>query len=329
MPLKIIGAEEQAPLPPMTGGIEKNDINNRAKGGTELMQDALEVRLPKGLLNEFQIIASRLRGIDPERKSILWLHDLAEDPEVQHLSDPRGRERFEKLVFVSHWQFATYNKLLGIPYSESIVLKNAIEPIENHIKQKDGPIRLIYHTTPHRGLDVLIAVYERLSEVWKDKVHLDVYSSFKIYGNEQRDDAFQEIFDKCREHEHITYHGTVSNDEIRKALKEAHIFAYPSTWQETSCIAGIEAMSAGCAIVCPSLAALPETTAGFGLMYPFDEDKMQHAQMFHNVLRAAVDNFWEDDMQTKLLLQKLYTDTFYNWDLRAEEWKGLLTSMLD
>ena len=122
---------------------------------------------------------------------------------------------------------------------------------------------------------------------------------------------------------------TIVHLEIRKALKEAHIFAYPSTWQETSCIAGIEAMSAGCAIVCPSLAALPETTAGFGLMYPFDEDKMQHAQMFHNVLRAAVDNFWEDDMQTKLLLQKLYTDTFYNWDLRAEEWKGLLTSMLD
>lgn len=329
MPLKIIGAEEQAPLPPMTGGIEKNDINNRAKGGTELMQDALEARLPKGLLNEFQIIASRLRGIDPERKSILWLHDLAEDPEVQHLSDPRGRERFDKLVFVSHWQFATYNKVLGIPYGESIVLKNAIEPIENHVKQKDGPIRLIYHTTPHRGLDVLVAVYERLSEVWKDKVHLDVYSSFKIYGNEQRDAAFQEIFDKCKEHDHITYHGTVSNDEIRKALEEAHIFAYPSTWQETSCIAGIEAMSAGCAIVCPSLAALPETTSGFGLMYPFDEDKMQHAQMFHNVLRAAVDNFWEDDMQTKLLLQKLYTDTFYNWDLRAEEWKGLLMSMLD
>ena len=329
MPLKIIGAEEQAPLPPMTGGVEKNDINNRAKGGTELMQDALEARLPKGLLNEFQIIASRLRGIDPERKSILWLHDLAEDPEVQHLSDARARERFDKLVFVSHWQFATYNKVLGIPYGESIVLKNAIEPIENHVKQKDGPIRLIYHTTPHRGLDVLVAVYERLSEVWKDKVHLDVYSSFKIYGNEQRDASFKEVFDKCKEHDHITYHGTVSNDEVRKALAEAHIFAYPSTWQETSCIAGIEAMSAGCAVVCPSLAALPETTGGFALMYPFDEDKMQHAQMFHNVLRATVDNFWEDDMQTKLLLQKLYTDTFYSWDLRAEEWKGLLMSMLD
>ena len=156
MPLKILGAD-QAPVSesPKTGGIEKNEINTRAKGGTELMMEGLEKRLPKGLLNEFQIIPSRLRGIDSTRKSILWLHDLAEDPEAKHLSDSRGRQRFDKLVFVSHWQFTTYNKVLGVPYGESIVLRNAIEPIYAHVKPKDGPIRLIYHTTPQRGLQVI------------------------------------------------------------------------------------------------------------------------------------------------------------------------------
>jgi glycosyltransferase involved in cell wall biosynthesis len=257
------------------------------------------------------------------------LHDLAEDPEVKHLSDSRGRERFEKLVFVSHWQFTTYNKVLGIPYGESIVLRNAIEPIAAHNKPKDGPIRLIYHTTPHRGLDILLAVYEKLSDKYKDKLHLDVYSSYKIYGNEQRDQQFAQLFDICKSHDHITYHGTVSNQDIHKALQEAHIFAYPSTWQETSCIAAIEAMSAGCAVVCPSLAALPETTGGFALMYPFDENKQQHANMFYNVLDSAIQQFWDDEMQTKLLLQKLTVDTFYDWDLRAAEWNGLLRSMLD
>ena len=330
MPLKILGADA-APVDeaPKTGGIEKNDINQRAKGGTELMMEGLEKRLPKGLLNEFQIIPSRLRGIDTTRKSILWLHDLAEDPEAKHLSDAGSRKRFDKLVFVSHWQFTTYNKVLGVPYGESIVLRNAIEPIENHTKPKDGPIRLIYHTTPHRGLDILLAVYERLSKTWKDKVHLDVYSSYKIYGNEERDQQFTQLFDICKSHDHITYHGTVSNADIHKALQEAHIFAYPSTWQETSCIAAIEAMSAGCAVVCPTLGALPETTANFALMYPFDENKQHHANMFYNVLNSAVDQFWDEEMQTKLLLQKLTTDTFYDWDLRASEWNGLLRSMID
>ena len=51
--------------------------------------------------------------------------------------------------------------------------------------------------------------------------------------------------------------------------------------------------------------------------------------MFYNVLNSAVDQFWDEEMQTKLLLQKLTTDTFYDWDLRASEWNGLLRSMID
>ena len=309
--------------------IERNEMNVNAMGGTEMMQMALHQRLPEDIRDQFQIIPSRVRDLDPDKLPVLWLHDLAEDPESKHLSDSASRSRFGRLVFVSHWQFSSYNKLLGVPYGQSIVLKNAIEPIPNHTKPNDGPIRLIYHTTPHRGLDILIAVFEKMAEKWGDRIHLDVYSSFKIYGWEQRDKEYESIFDRCREHPNITYHGSVSNEEVRKALQTSHIFAYPNTWQETSCIAAIEAMSAGCAIVCPSLAALPETTSNFALMYPFDEDKMQHAHMFYQILDAAIEGFWEEDMQTKLQFQRLYTNTFYSWDLRSQEWEGLLSSLLE
>lgn len=320
MSLKIIMNEDE---------IERNELNMNAMGGTEMMQKALQERLPKDISDQFQIIPSRVRNLDSNKLPVLWLHDLAEDPESQHLRDSGSRNRFKRLVFVSHWQFSNYHKILGIPYRESIVLKNAIDPIPNHTKPKDGPIRLIYHTTPHRGLDILVAVFEQIAAKWGDRIHLDVYSSFKIYGWEQRDEEFKRIFDLCREHPNITYHGTVPNDEVRKALENSHIFAYPSTWQETSCIAAIEAMSAGCSIVCPSLAALPETTSNFSLMYPYDEDKMQHGHMFYQVLNAAIESFWEEDMQTKLQFQRLYTNTFYTWDLRIQEWEGLLRSLLD
>ena len=159
---------------------------------------------------------------------------------------------------------------LGVPYSESVVIKNAIDPIEHHEKPKDK-INLIYHTTPHRGLDILYAVYEQLAKN-RDDIHLDVYSSFNVYGWPQRDVEFKPLFDKLEAHPNITYHGAVPNSEVREALKKAHIFAYPCTWVETSCISAIEAMSAGCAVVCPNLGALPETTSNFGIMYPFDED---------------------------------------------------------
>ena len=91
---------------------------------------------------------------------------------------------------------------------------------------------------------------------YKDKIHFDVYSSFEAYGWKERDKPYEEVFKTIREHDGMTYHGFKPNDVVRKALSEAHIFAYPSIWVETSCISAIEAMSAGVQIVCPNLGAL-------------------------------------------------------------------------
>ena len=110
--------------------IETNELNKKARGGTELMQERLHNSLPADLLDKFQIIPSRVRNIDPDKKAILWLHDLPNDPESQHLADPKLRERFAKIVAVSDWQMQLYNVVLGVPYSQSIVLKNAIYPID-------------------------------------------------------------------------------------------------------------------------------------------------------------------------------------------------------
>jgi UDP-glucose:(glucosyl)LPS alpha-1,2-glucosyltransferase len=218
-----------------------------------------------------------------------------------------------------------------VPYDNSIVLRNAINPFEKVEKSLDGPIRLIYHTTPHRGLNILVAAYHELSKLYGDKIHLDVFSSFKIYGWEERDEPYKDLFKSCEDHPHITYHGTKSNEEVREALQKAHIFAYPSIWQETSCIAAIEAMSAGCQIVCPAYAALPETTAGFAYMYPWTTDLHVHANRFANVLKDAIDEqLWirENNLDSPTLaMQKIYADSLYSWDNRAKEWEALLMSM--
>ena len=300
----------------------------QAMGGTELMNKALVERVDSALLDEFHIIKSRVRKVDTNKKNILWLHDLWADPEAKHLSDPESRKRFTKLVFVSNWQLSTYNMGLGVPYAESTVLRNAIEPITVDWNEKpDDVINIIYHTTPHRGLDIVYAAVEKLAEMYGDKIHLDVFSSFKAYGWEERDQPYLQLFDNIRNHPQMTYHGFQPNDTVREYLQKAHIFAYPSTWQETSCIAAIEAMSAGCEVVCSNLAALPETTGHWADMYDFNEDIQQHANVFVNRLYAAIERRRDGNMQKKLVLQKNWVDNYYNWDLRAAEWTNLLTSL--
>ena len=311
-----------------SSGVSVDELSKNAMGGTEMMKYGLYDRLSFANKDKVQIICSRVREIDDTRPSVLWLHDLFDDPEAVHLKDPESRKRFDKLVFVSYWQWNQYNLAMGIPHSEALVLRNAIVPIESHTKLDDDKVRLIYHTTPHRGLEILVPVVEHLSKFYPN-IHLDVYSSFKAYGWEQRDEPFLPLFDRIREHPNMTYHGYQSNDKVREALKRADIFAYPCIWQETSCIAAIEAMSAACAVVCPNYGALPETTGNFAFNYQWHEDVQQHANIFANVLGKVIELYQNDEEKTRarLQFQKMWTDNFYSWDNRIGEWEGLINGI--
>ena len=167
--------------------MELNELNKKAMGGTELMQQRLHASIPSSIMDHFQIIPSRVRELQKGKKHIYWVHDLASDPEVQHLKNG-GWQKFDKIVFVSHWQQQQYHDILGVPYSAGTVIKNAIDPIPAHEKP-DGTIRLVYFSTPHRGLDILVQVFNELAKQY-DNIELDVISSFELYGWKERDKPF-------------------------------------------------------------------------------------------------------------------------------------------
>ena len=308
-------------------GVEKNEVDVNAMGGTELMKFGLHKRLDPRILEDFQIIPSRVRELKDDKLKVLWLHDLPWDPESKHLADG-GWKKFDKLVYVSDWQKELYQNMYSIPPSMGVVLKNAIVPIEDHVKpDASEQINIIYHTTPHRGLELLVPVFESLSTVY-DNIHLDVFSSFNAYGWPDRDKPYEELFERCRNHPKITYHGFQPNEVVREHLKSAHIFAYPSIWLETSCIALMEAMSAGLLCVHPNLGALPETASNWTYMYNFHEDPQQHANMFGANLTECIEIFRSEErrelIKNRLIMQKQYIDSFYDWNVRAIQWNHLL-----
>lgn len=308
---------------------EVNEQNQNARGGTELMMEGLHKHVDKELLDKFQIIPSRVRKIDDNKPTLYWVHDLPWDPEVQHLGE-EGWKKFDKIVYVSDWQKELYQLIHQIPASKGVVCKNAIEPFTDTIVKPDPQerINIIYHTTPHRGLELVLPIYDALYNEYGDRLHLDVYSSFSIYGWEQRDEPYKELFNQLEKHPGVTYHGAKTNEEVRDALEKAHIFLYPSIWQETSCIAAIEAMAAGCVVVCPNLAALPETCANWAFMYSFNEDKQAHANTAYGAIKNAIEVLGSEEMTTNLYNQKAYFELYYNWYLRGKQWTSLLKGIL-
>ena len=164
-----------------------------AKGGTELLINEFKQHVPESIYEHFQIVPSRFRSLEAGKIPIYWAHDLVGDPECDHLKSG-GYNRYEKLVFVSNWQMQQFINYYGIPWGKCVVLHNAINPIEAKPKSKDV-IKLIYHTTPHRGLEILAPTFIKLCEKY-DNVELDVFSSFNIYGWGERDKEYEKIFEQ-------------------------------------------------------------------------------------------------------------------------------------
>jgi len=307
-------------------GFEENEISINSQGGTELTKRNIASKMPPELANEFQIICSRLRNLEEDKIRVYWLHDLPEDPEINHLKDKSSRDRFHKFVFSSQWQYERFRNVIGMPYDDkSIVIETCVDPIE-HVEKSKDEIRLIYTSTPQRGLSILVPVFEKLAEKY-DNIYLDVFSSFKIYGWEESDKQFEPLYERCRNHPRITYHSFEPNDVVRATLQKAHILAYPSIWMETSCRSVIEGMSAGLLCVHPNLGALSDTSGGLNFMYQGHADHNKHANIFYQALDDAIQKVNRDDVQSYLKLVKMYADSRFGTYKVAQQWQDLLEGL--
>lgn len=307
---------------------EENEISKNSQGGTETVKRQLASRLTEGLADDFQIICSRVREIEDDKIRVYWLHDLPEDPECNHLKDLNSRMRFHKLVFCGNWQYNRYRDFLGVPYDHTCqVIETPIDIFKTEeLVKPDDVINLIYTSTPQRGLDILVPVFEKLAEKHKN-IHLHVFSSFKIYGWEDADKNFEPLYEKIRNHPQMTYHGFQSNEIVRAHVAKSHIFAYPSTWLECNSRSLIEAMSAELLCVHPSWGGLIDTSGGMTFQYQGSTDKNEHASIFYHALEHAISIVKNDSMRNYLVLQKAYADTRFNWKKIADQWEDLLKGL--
>jgi len=300
-------------------------LNNECLGGSENQLRLLLKHLPD---ESFQNINLILNNTDPEllekdKINILWMQHFVNQEEVKNLSDKNYISKLDYIVFNSNWNFEKFVYQFKIPENKSVVIKNAIEKIEYEDKPKDK-INLIYHTTPWRGLSLLIKIFKNLN---LKNVELNICSSTKIYGK-KFDDKFgtkyNNIFKECEMMDNVNYLGFLENKKVIKLLKKTHIYAYPSIWVETSCISAIESMAAGCEIVTTNLGALYETCSPFGTFVGFDRNFTNLEKKYSEVLYSSIKNYWSDSNQKKLKLQSDTINMLYSWDLRSIEWKKFL-----
>lgn len=291
------------------------------RGGTELMHELLKRYVDPQLLDRVYLSVSAITNHPTKDKpNIFWAHQSYDQPSVQNLQSAVIRDGVDLFVFVSEWQRTEYVRQFKIDSAKTTIIRNAIEPL-TPLPKPVGRLQVVYTATPFRGLDVLLTAVERLGRTDFD---LHIYSGMSLYGRPHEDRQYQPLYERAAALTNVHYHGVVDNKAVRDKLVQSHIFAYPATWEETSCVALIEALSAGCYALFPSLAALPETASGFGRSYPFIPHKVEHAERFASLLDQTLDTYWLQSVQQQLASQTAFMRKHYTWPARAREWEKLL-----
>ncbi len=259
--------------------------------------------------------------LEKDRINVLWMQHFVNQKEAQNLGTKNYVDKLDYIVFNSNWNFEKFYYHFKVPENKCLVIRNAIEKIEFQEKPKDK-INLIYHTTPWRGLVLLIKAFKSLN---LENVELNVCSSTKIYGKKFDDinaKDFENIFNNCKSTKNVNYLGFLNNNKIIELLKNMHIYSFPSIWPETSCISAIESMAAGCEVVATNLGALYETCTPFSTLICYDENLNNLEKKYSVALLNSIKNYWSYENQKKLKLQRETINLLYSWETRSVEWKN-------
>lgn len=293
------------------------------RGGTEILWSGFKKWIDRNLYSKVNIILSDCNPalLSSSLPNILWQHVDTDQGVARGMGDPDYVSKLDRIVFVSNWQMNKWIDTFNLPPHKCTVLLNAIEPVDFVEKISTGPLRLIYTSTPWRGLEILVEAHKLLN---RHDVVLDVYSSTVIYGANFMPNAYSWLFDRCRLTRGINYRGYAANKAVIKACGSAHIFAYPSVFAETSCLAAIEAGAAGCKIVTTDLGALPETCGRFASYTSQNTSGL--IERYAALLNTEIDNYWNN--YPTVVEQSKYFNERYSWTNRKTEWENLIKTVL-
>ena len=302
-------------------------------GGTELQVKLLEKHVDSKLLDNFQITTSVPEKIPlaKDKINILWQQNSFDQPNLAPwFKDKDNHIKYDWYIFNSHWSYEKFRYFYKIPTERCTVIKNAIENFpERKIYKKGDPIKMIFHPTPWRGLNVILGAMQLLKN---DNITLDVFSSTKIYGNkfmDLDDNTYKPLYAQAAELKNVNYRGWHSNDYICEHITDYQIFPYSNNWEETSCISAIEALGAGLHMITTNYGALFETCSEWPVYVQYDTNYKNMSECFAYAIDSVVDYLHHDRCQEHLQMQQDFYKKFYSWNKRRMEWTNFLEGVLN
>jgi glycosyltransferase involved in cell wall biosynthesis len=194
-------------------------------------------------------------------RMIFWCGDATNQPSLTHFEHPSLQQNIDRIFCVSEWHRRSFVEQFHLPAEKVIATRNGFAP-ELVVRYSKRPATgTAYTSTPFRGLDILLSVFPEIRRR-VNAATLDVFSSMQVYGWNSDDDrkAFGAVYGAA-EQVGVQWRGSVCQPELLQVLARTGLLLYPNTFEETSCIAAIEAQASGCVVITSEKAGLVETVA--------------------------------------------------------------------
>lgn len=181
----------------------------------------------------------------------VWCHDLS-FPGLEFT------DRYEKLFVLSNFHKNYVKGICGIPDEKMWVTRNGIDPSRFEVGAVDkDPNKVIFSSSPDRGLKEAILVMDRVrKEIPEATLH--VYYGFDNMLKMGRDAEVKALQAMCLDRSWVKYHGNTEQKALAIEHMSASVWLYPTWFQETFFIGGLEMQLARVYGVLRSWGAIPE-----------------------------------------------------------------------
>lgn len=257
-------------------------------------------------------------------KKVVWLHDVQQT----HYWDETRTESLDLIMPLSKWH---RENLKDIPDSKFFVTRNGIDPSQFVNRHTRDPKRIIYASSPDRGLDTLLEMWPTIKRKDAD-AELHVFYGFtKTFdemhkGNQKMRDWKEYILGLLKQ-PGITYHGRVNHHQLAEEFLKSSIWCYPTNFTEISCITAMKAQAAGAIPVCTTVAALQETVQhGFKISGPGGATDNRTQKTFVNILIKLLGDYKLQDQIREPMMS--WAMKYYSWDTVANSWSEKFKEMM-
>lgn len=184
----------------------------------------------------------------------LWCHDLM---------TPGGNYHsiYDKILCLSDFHKNFVQITQKIPDEKILITRNGLEMsrFEGFNEFKKNPLKVIFPSSPDRGLDRAIKIVDMARKKHGLNLKLHVFYGFDNMKKFGMADRAAELEQMIKDNKFVVYHGSVDQKTLAKHMMESSVWLYPADFIETFCITAIEALSSKCYPISREIGALKDT----------------------------------------------------------------------